>query len=915
MVIVMNYSKKGTSDKQKQLTTKKPRLLSKASVSFFRAFLICFVSLCIVGIFCGIGTLKGIIDNAPSIDSIDVAPSGFVTTLYYSNGEESQQLVGSNANRVYVTLDQIPAVVYNSFIAIEDKRFWEHNGIDVRGILRAIGEVIASGGLDSGASTLTQQLLKNQVFEGGSETTVGDKIERKIQEQFLAVKLEQKLAEGSDRQHAKELILEYYLNSINLGQNTLGVQAASERYFNKNVNDLTLSEATVIAGITQNPSGLNPITHPEKNADKRMVILSYLEEQGYITAAEKEEALADDVYSRIQLVNEEHYSDTATLINSYFDDALIADVIEDFQTELGYSEAQAVNMLYRNGLQIFTTQNKKLQKICDTVFEDESLFPADSEWALTYRLSVMDENGEEHHYSENNLANYFIYDKGIKDFDLYFDSKKDAKPYIKKYRKHLLKDTDEITGEVINYVIQPQTSFVLMNQNNGKVLAMIGGRGEKTASRTLNRVTDSPRQPGSTFKVVSTYLPALDSKGMTLASVQDDSEFYYPGSTKKVTNWDKSGYKGLSTLRKGIVDSMNIVTVKTLVDVTPQIAYDYLIKLGFTTIYDNYVAEDGKIYSDIQYPTALGGLTKGVTNFELTASFAAIANHGVYTEPSLYTKILDHDGNVLIDKEPKSKQVMKESTAWLLTNAMEDVIKVGTGSRCRFDQITMPVAGKTGTTTSNVDTWFVGYTPYYTAGIWSGYDNNKSQTETGYHKTLWKTIMQQIHIQAKKEYKEFVMPDSITTARICTKSGKLAVEGLCSSTSRVEYFDVNTVPKEKCDVHVRYRICTASGQLAGEYCPKEDVEDRVFLIKDETGSTADSKYVISPNKYVKYCNVHKDALIVNPKPEPKPDDSPLDNPDPSNPPEQTLPPEPSSSKEPTIEPTKEPSKDPEKETQ
>ncbi|MDK2807884.1 MAG: penicillin-binding protein [Clostridiales bacterium] len=859
----MNYSKKGTAKKQKRITSNKHRLVTKAGVSFFRAFFICVIILGIVGCFAMAGVVKGIIDNAPSIDSIDVAPSGFVTTLYYSNGTPSGQLVGSDANRVYVTLDQIPPVVYNSFIAIEDRRFFDHNGIDVKGILRAFGEAISKGGLDSGASTLTQQLLKNQVFNGGAETTVGDKIERKIQEQYLAVKLEQKLAEGSDKKHAKDLILEYYLNTINLGQNTLGVEAASERYFNKKVGDLTLSEATVIAGITQNPAALNPITHSEANAEKREIILNYMEEQGYITALEKDEALVDDVYSRIQLVNDEQYASSSANVNSYFDDALIDDIINDFQTELGYSEAQAVNMLYRGGLQIYTTQSKKLQKICDTVFSDESLYPANSKYALVYRLSILDKDGEEHNYSEKSLEKYFVYEKGQSRFSLYFDNKEDAEPYVEEYRNYIVKNTDEITGEVINYTLQPQVSFILMNQSSGKVLAMIGGRGEKTASRTLNRATDTTRQPGSTFKILSTYLPALDTKGMTLASVQDDSEFFYPGSKKQVNNWNGENYKGLTTLRDGIVNSMNVVTVKTMVDVTPQVAYDYLLRLGFTTIYDNYVGDDGKIYSDIGYPTALGGLTKGVTNLELTAAFASIANQGVYTEPTLYTKIVDHDGNVLIDKEPSSKQVMKESTAWLLTSAMQDVVKVGTGTRARFDKISMPVAGKTGTTSSNVDTWFVGYTPYYTAGIWSGYDDgNTSQTETSYHKTLWKTVMQEIHIKAKKEYKEFEMPSSIVKAKICTKSGKLAVDGLCDATARVEYFDVNTVPTEKCDVHVKLRICKASGELAGEYCPEDQVEEKVFLIKEETGHTADSKNAISPDEYKTTCHIHTAPVVV-----------------------------------------------------
>lgn len=850
----MNFSKKGTIAKQKQIKSKKRKLVSKLHVALFRTVLICLFLCILVGTFAGFGVIKGLIDNAPSIDSIDVAPNGFSTTLYYSNGSPIKKLIGSDANREYATLDEIPKDVQNAFIAIEDSRFWSHNGIDVKGIFRAFFNGMTQGEFDEGASTLTQQLLKNQVFSGGSESTFFAKAKRKIQEQYLAIQLEQKLS--------KEQILEYYLNTINLGQNTLGVRAASRRYFNKDVNDLTLSEATVIAGITQNPSGLNPISHPKRNYQKRTIILDYMKEQGYINQTEYKDALKDDVYTRIQMVNEKNYSNTSSTINSYFVDELINQVIDDLQEKLGYSETQAVNLLYRGGLEIHTTQNKKIQSICDSVFSDDSLYPANSEWSLTYRLSVMNKKGEEKHYSEQDLESYFINQKKNTSFHLYFKNKETAKPYIKEFKKHIIKKGDKVTGEIIDYTIEPQTSFVLMNQKNGKVLALIGGRGKKTASRTLNRATDSPRQPGSTFKIVSTYLPALDTKGMTLATVQDDSEYYYPDSQKKVRNWNGEAYNGLTTLRQGIYNSMNILAVKTLVDVTPQIAYDYLIRLGFTTIYDNYVDRNGNSYSDIQLPTALGGLTKGVTNFELTASFAAIANKGIYTEPILYTKIIDHNGKVLIDNTPKTRQVMKDTTAWLLTNAMEDVVKIGTGGKVRFDQISMPIAGKTGTTSSNNDLWFVGYTPYFTAGIWGGYDNNKSLTDTSFHKNLWRTAMQKLHIELGKEYVEFEKPKNIVTANICTKSGKLAVDGLCDGYMRNEFFDASTLPKEKCDRHVKYRICKSSGELAGEHCPPSSIITRIFLVKDETGVTADTPYVISSGKVNRTCHIHRSSSAI-----------------------------------------------------
>jgi len=423
----------------------------------------------------------------------------------------------------------------------------------------------------------------------------------------------------------------------------------------------------------------------------------------------------------------------------------------------------------------------------------------------------------------------------------------------------VLEPGDKILAEKINMVIQPQISFVVMDQHTGHVVAIAGGRGEKTGNRTLNRATDTKRQPGSTFKVLSTYLPALDTAGFTLASVQDDSgPYYYPGTDIEVSNWrSKKEYEGLVTLRKGIYDSMNIVTVKTLAEVTPKVGYDYLKKLGFTTLVESRTEADGRVVSDINLPMALGGLTDGVTNLELTAAYAAIANKGVYTEPIFYTKVLDHNGKVLLEKETRKEQVMKESTAWLLTNAMEDVVKIGTGTNLKLKEIDMPIAGKTGSTSDYNDLWFSGYSPYYTATVWAGFDNNRTMTDRTFNRVIWRTIMERIHIEKGLEKQSFTMPSSIVTAKICTKSGKLAVEGLCDhyiggNTVRVEYFAKGTEPTELCDVHVKAIICTESSALATEYCPLDKQKEAVYLDKNETGVTYDTPYILPKER----CPVH-----------------------------------------------------------
>ncbi len=769
----MDYGIKGVNRKIKTLKSSSKKFKTKLNVMVFRVAIVSLVSLTIIAIFAGIGLIKGLFDSSPSLDGIDVVPSNYSTYIYDSDGMLMQTIVGSDANREYVTIDEIPDVVEKAFISIEDERFYEHDGIDVRGIFRA-AFVTLSNGLSEGASTITQQLIKNQVFDGGMETTPIAKIERKLQEQYLAIQLENQLE--------KDQILEYYLNTINLGANTLGVQTASKRYFGKDVSELNASEAAVIAAITQNPSDLNPITNKENNDKRRTKILGNMLEFGYITQEEYDKAINDDVYARIEAYNKT-VEDT-TNANSYFVDALYYQVINDLQVYKGYSYKKAVNTVYRGGLRIYSTQDSRIQNIVDEEVNDLDNYPDAYDkklYELVYALSVTKPNGETKNYSEGHLKNYFTQEKGMKKFDLFFANPDDATEYIEEYKKHVLSDGSKFIADKVTFTLQPEVSFTIMDQHTGQVVAITGGRGEKTASLTLNRATDSKRQPGSTFKIVSAYLPAIDSANMTLVTMIDDSVYYYPGTNKKVKSW-RGYHKGLVTMREAIWDSNNVAAVKTLEQVTPEVSYDYLMKLGFTTL----------VEGDKALPTALGGITYGVTNEELTAAYATIANNGVYQEPIYYTKILDHDGNVLLERKPQSKQVIKESTAYLLTSAMEDTLSSkGTGKLANFEG--MHIAGKTGTTTNKYDLWFAGYTPYYTATIWSGYDNNnEKQSNSSYHKTLWRKIMERVHEGLPD--KEFDIPGSVVTAKICTKCGKL-YNGVSGAK---EYFAIGTVPMEKC---------------------------------------------------------------------------------------------------------------------
>lgn len=844
----MNYGKKRASDKQKALVSKTNRFGKKLSVTIFKTFIACFLAVAVIGSCAVIGIIKGVIDSAPEISTYDVTPKKYSTSVYDQDGNELTKLVATGSNRVSKSIEEIPKNLQNAFVAIEDERFWEHNGIDMKGIIRAGVVAVTSGSFSEGASTITQQLLKNNVFEDWTEEkSLTDKFKRKIQEQYLAIKLEKSMT--------KDAILENYLNAINLGQNTLGVQAASLRYFNKDVSELTLSECAVIAGITQNPYRYNPISYPENNEERRKKVLSNMLEQGYITQDEYNEAMDDDVYSRIQTVNTEIVSSS---VYTYFVDELTTQVMQDLQEQKGYTQTQAYNALYSGGLSIYATQDQSIQAICDEEFADPSNYPNGTEVALTYRLTVTSKDGTIENYSEESLKNYFKEIDGIS-YNLVFKSEEEARAQVERYKEAILNDGDEIV-ETITLTPQPQASCVIMDQTTGYVKAIVGGRGTKEASLTLNRATNTKRQPGSTFKVLSAFAPALDTAGMTLATVYDDAPYNY-ASGRPVSNWYSTGYKGLSTIRDAIVNSMNIVAVKTLTDITPQVGYDYLLKFGFTTLVSSKKQADGTVLTDITQSLALGGITDGVTNLELTAAYATIANGGTYTEPIFYTKILDHDGNVLIDNTPKTTTVIKSSTAFLLTNAMEDVVKTGTGTSVNFG--TMPIAGKTGTTSDYRDVWFSGYTPYYTATVWGGYDtNDKMASSTSFHKLLWKKIMSRVHNGLER--KEFTVPDNIETAVICKKSGKLAVAGLCDSDPRgsmvvTEYFAKGTAPTEVCDAHIKLATCALTHLPASPYCPEVTYDsDQVYIIRPtgSEGVTDDTPYELPADYTENLCPIH-----------------------------------------------------------
>ena len=814
----MNYGRNNTSNRRRKIQSRVLAKKKKVKLRSFRVFLLICLVLGIL-VLVGVGILfKKIINDTPQITANDLKPSAYTTTVY-ANDEKTitGTFVSAGSNRVFTTLDKVPKDMQNAFIAVEDSRFYDHKGIDLKGITRAAVKGITSGKLSQGGSTITQQLIKNSVFPNFSKESQLQKIERKIQELYLAIQIEKIIN--------KDEILENYLNTINMGQNTLGVQAAAKRYFGKDVSELNLSECATLAAITKSPNGYNPITNPDANAKRREKVLKDMLAQGKIKQEEYDAAMSDTtaVYERIQTANTEHQESLS--VNSYFVDEVAKEVMSDLQHELGYSETQAYNAVYSGGLKIITTQDLQMQNICDEEMNNDKNYPKNIDWTVTGAISIVHQDGTQKHYDSNTFGKY-VKEKHKKEtgkeleYPTTFSSQEKANAAVDDYIASLKADPNDTVYSTITLTPQPQATIVVMDQKTGYVKAMVGGRGEKSGNMSLNRATQSTRPPGSTFKTLSTYVPALDVNKDTLATVIEDAPFNYKNG-RPVNNWWE-GYKGNMSIRKCLEQSANVCTVKKYTEITSEVGMQYLTNnFKFSTL--DPVNDSGQA-------TSLGGLTNGVYNIELTAAYASIANKGIYTEPILYTHIYDNDGNLLYENSAATHVAMKDSTAALITSALEDVVTYGTGGSARLSNMTC--AGKTGTTTDTRDLWFAGFTPYLTAAVWSGYDDNQEISgSSSFHKVMWKKIMQKIHTTYKYKSVPFEMPESVVTRTICSETGLIANEGTCNK--RTEYFAEGTVPKKTCP---------------GEHTPAEAPADGTANPATPTteGSTATDITVVTP---------------------------------------------------------------------
>lgn len=810
----MNYSKL-PNDNKYQKKQKRKRAKNRVGVIILRVIIIGLI----IGFFSilggAIGAYMGVIGNSPDINTIDVVPKNYTSIVYDENGVEFDSFHG-NENREYVSLDSVPYYLQKAVISIEDERFYDHNGVDIKGMIRALFANIKSGEFSQGASTITQQLIKNEVL------TSEKKLERKLQEQYLAINLEKDLTESlNSKEAAKDYILELYLNTIALNHGLNGVKTAAEFYFGKDVSELNLAECASIAGITKNPSAYSPVSHPDNNLSRQRDVLEKMYELGYITETEYNEALNDDYLSRI-VGSKSKGSEKS--IHSYFVDQLFFEIADDLMTQKNMTKQQAYNLIYSGGLQIYSTIDLEMQDIMEESYKNDSLFPPRGNYLnASYTISIMDNETEEQtHITRNQAVN----------------SQEEAEAFKQSVIDELVNDSNTLVADRLDVNQALQSSMVVLDYHTGHVKALIGGRGEKTGDLVFNRATQALRQMGSCFKVLAAFAPAIDMGIYAPGSIIIDEPLVVNGH--QINNWWGSKYRGPSTIRDGIRDSMNIVAVKTLMEVGYENAYDYMLKFGFSTLVDSEVASNGTILSDKVPSLALGGITYGVSVLELTAAYGTIANNGLYNKPVTYTKVLDHDGNILLENKVEPVRVLKESTAYLLTDMMEDVITGGgTGGLARFTSVRMPIAGKTGTTTDDKDLAFAGYTPYYAAGIWMGYDDPQRMTyDKSYHLLLWSDVMEKIHQDL--EYKSFEQNSDVKTLTLCGVSGNRPTE-LCGNDFfgdglSTDLCDINfSSESDKCELHKEYTVDMSTGMIANEYCPSEQVA-KIVLAVDEEGN-------------------------------------------------------------------------------
>lgn len=716
----------------------------------------------------------GYIKDAPELDFNKLVP--FETSYIYDINDREVTSLYQEQNRILIDLEDIPQIVQDAFIAIEDERFYEHHGFDPIGILRAFYTNLRHKRIEQGGSTITQQLVK-RVFLSPEQN-----YKRKVQEIWLAINLE--------RQFTKEEILELYLNEIYFGNGAYGIEAASNTYFGKSVNELELHEAALLAGIPRSPNYYNPRANRDITEARARTVLKKMLDLEKITEAEYQEAVNKEfVYFKPPSREYPYPHFIDHVVHSELID-ILSSLPGNEHLEVQKQREKAYHMIYTQGIRVYTTLDPTIQTIAEAAMANEEYYPESipvNMTALNAELQRIEEKINAGELPRSALKNI-----NLKDF------------------------IDEGKG-----VLQPQAGLVVADPSTGEVKALVGGR-EYRRGIDENRRFISRRQPGSAIKPLTSYAPAFEEGILTPGSIIDDSPF-----ARADLNWYPENYsgtfRGLVAAREALVHSLNIPAVRVFEKLTPQVGTAYAKKFGISTFTEG----------DTSYlSTALGGLTNGVTAWDMTQAYSVLANQGIKNELYTVRRIEDRNGKVIYEHDAEPEAVISPQTAYLITDILKDVVRRGTGTGLNIGR---PIAAKTGTTNERHTAYLCAYTPELVAAVWIGYDKEiLGAINNGWRYTT--ALLKEVFIGALKDVpaKDFERPSGLSgPVAICSKSGLRPSENCPDRDIIYEIFPSGNIPQKTCDMHVKVEVCTESGLLPTKFCPPDKLAELTFLKRPE----------------------------------------------------------------------------------
>lgn len=757
--------------------TKKPNfVLSVAATTIRLSFVLALcVALALLGAVVGIA--KAFVDTAPTLDLAALDAQDKTSFIYDSKGNLITDYKGTE-DRIMVSIDEIPEMLQNAFIAVEDARFYEHNGVDVK---RIVGALVANftSGSTQGGSTITQQLIKQTVLS--SEQSY----KRKLQEAYLAMELETR--------YTKKQILESYLNTIFLGGSYYGVRVAAYGYFGKSLDQLTLRECAMLAGLTRSPNYYNPRSNfytrntegsstPDITNNRTDYVLRQMRENGLITAQQYNAALDRSTAS----VLEKSPASTDMYAYPHYVEYAISDVVDTFLDLNGLEDTSAnryamENKLRTGGYSVYLCLDTEIQEIV-----------------------------------EDTLANWSNYPRLRDPSDKVYQSRNSDGTYTE--------------------IEQPQAAACVFDYRTGELKAIVGGRYKPTTRKTLNRASGMTMPVGSSIKPLTVYAPAIDL-GASPASIAYNMPVPISGwkDSSGKDSWPKNygggGYKGPQSFRSALRNSYNTAAAQilmTYVGVSRSVEYLHLMGIP-----------DKNINAD-PFGLALG--SSGLTPVQMAVAFGTIANKGVYQQPLSFSRIVDNNGNVVVDmhQQQDRHQVFKPSTAYLVVDMLKEAVQSGTGTKAKISS--QVVAGKTGTNSDSKGVFFAGMTGWYSGSVWIGHDNYKalSSKATGGNAAapLWQSFMEKIHKAKNLDSREIIdgTPSDYNLVRVttCGVSGQLATDACYNDVNGyktiTDYWSADSVPTAYCSMHKSVSVCTESGLLATDYCPSYSVETRGIVL-------------------------------------------------------------------------------------